>query len=402
MIFMDNNSRRMVGRSGGIVILFALLIGVPCVGTFFGWDFYPAEDENRRLAEFPRFGKLPLEQWPEKIEAYYKDHFGFRNTFIRRQRKMMEELFDRTSDRAMEGLNGWLYLKDNGNISDFLGLRKLSDEKMEELRISFEGRQKWLEERGIHYLLVIPPNKPAVYPEYLPKDIQEDRGVDGIMQWRSYLTEKSSGLNLLDLRDTLVANKSQGTLYFPNDTHWSYLGSYFGYRAVINRLKRWYPEIQPVPLESCEQIAVKHKGDLVAMIGGGRAASVPSVELFPAATLTNPLKAVQQTLPEGSSLSEETDSVLAVHNPNATGRVVIFHDSFGGQGWTRFFPLHFRETVFISVWRPTAEQLRQAVEMFSPDVVINEQIHRNILHKPQPVFDEWQQALIRTQPESTE
>jgi hypothetical protein len=251
-------------------------------------------------------------------------------------------------------------------------------------------------------LLVIPPNKPVVYSEYLPKDIQTDRGTDGIMQWRAYLAQKGSVLNLLDLRDALISNKSVGTLYFPNDTHWSYSGSYFGYSAVINRLKEWFPELTPVPLESCEQIVVEHKGDLVAMMGGHRSVTVESVELFPKASLTNRLEAVRLPLPDENSLSDETDSVLVARNPEGKGCAVIFHDSFGGLGWRRFFPLHFKETVFITVWRPTAEQLRDAVDMFDPDVVINEQIHRNILHKPQPVFDEWRQALIRTQPELTE
>jgi alginate O-acetyltransferase complex protein AlgJ len=376
-------------------VLLALLTGLPLLGTFFEWDFYPAEDENRRMAEFPKFGTLPLKDWPEQTEVWFQDHFGFRNTFIRRQRKMMEGVFGRTSDRALEGLNGWFYLKDNGNISDFLGLRKLSDEKMEELRVSFEGRQRWLEEQGVEYLLVIPPNKPVVYPEHLPADIQADRGADGIMQWKDYLAEKGSALNLLDLRDSLLRSKPEGTLYFPNDTHWSYLGSYFGYRAVIEGLIEWFPDLKPLPLSSCERVPLEHKGDLVAMIGGGRPAVTASINLVPEASLTNRLQVVDVHIPETNSLLEEAGSVLAVRNPDGEGKVVIFHDSFGGPGWQRFFPLHFSETVFIAVWRPTAEQLRDAVETFRPDVVINEQIHRNILHKPQPVFDEWIQALER-------
>ena len=148
----------------------------------------------------------------------------------------MDDVFDRQSDRALEGLSGWLYLKDNGNIADFLGLRILSEKKKEKLRLTFEGRQKWLEEKGIHYLLVVPPNKPVVYPENLPEEIQADRGVDGMMQWRGYLASLSSSLHLLDLRDELIARKAKEPLYFSNDTHWSHMGSYVGYCAVIKRL----------------------------------------------------------------------------------------------------------------------------------------------------------------------
>lgn len=378
-----------------MTVLFVLLIGLPMIGTFFAWDFYPAEDENRRMAEFPRFGNLPLSEWPEKTEAWFKDHFGFRNTFIRRQRKMMEELFGRISDRALEGLNGWLYLKDNGNISDFLGLRKLSDEKMEELRVSFEGRQKWIEAQGIHYLFVVPPNKPVVYPEYLPEDIQAERGIDGIMQWRNYLAEHRSELNLLDLREALIAAKPQGTLYFSNDTHWSHLGSYFGYVAVIDRLKEWLPELEPLPLESCGQVAIEHKGDLVAMIGDGREAHIACKELLSPEASARNVKPMPELEKTACGLSDEITQARIFSNPAGSGRVVIFHDSFGGQGWWDFFPLHFKETVFLLSLRPSIDTYRRVIEQFQPDVIINEQVHRNVLHKPQPVFDEWEKELTR-------
>lgn len=383
-------------RLNGLVAwLFVVLIAAPLLGTFFGWDFYPAEDENRRMAEFPEFESLPLAVWPGKIEAYYKDHFGFRNTFIRRQRKMMEEVFGRTSDRALEGLNGWLYLKDNGNISDFIGLRKLSDEQMEELRVSFEGRQRWLAQQGVRYLFVIPPNKPVVYPEYLPEDIQADRATDGIIQWKNYLTENRSSLNILDLRDELLLHKADGVLYFSNDTHWTYLGSYFGYCGAIRRLTDFFPELEPLPLSACQQVNAQWKGDLVAMIGGGRDPYISCMELFPQEQYTADLQVVSEEETAGYDLPEEVSFVYHVRNPTGTGRVVIFHDSFGGQGWYRFFPLHFKETVFMLSLRPSIDTYRRVIEVFNPDVIINEQIHRNVLHKPQPVFEEWRKALER-------
>ncbi len=394
---MDRKTQRFFGQGGRITILFALLIGAPFLGTFFGWDFYPPEDENRRMAERPNFQSLPLAAWPEKTEAYYKDHFGFRNTLIRRHRTLMDDVFDRQSDRALEGLNGWLFLKDNGNISDFRGLRKLSTEKMEELRISFEGRQRWLEQQGVQYLFVISPNKPVVYPEFLPENIQSDRGMDGIVQWEAYLAEQSSVLNILDLRDTLSANKADGVLYFSNDTHWSYLGSYFGYCGVIRRLAEVFQGLEPLPLEYCSQIESKWTGDLVAMIGGCRESEIPCVEIFPDDAYTNQCQVVSRQEVDSLSLPDEISEACVVRNPAGTGRVVIFHDSFGGQGWYRFFPIHFEETVFIPVWRLTADQLRYVIDVFKPDVIINEQIHRNVLYKRQPVFDEWREALDRAE-----
>lgn len=61
---------------------------------------------------------------------------------------------------------------------------------------------------------------------------------------------------------------------------------------------------------------------------------------------TQQVQRVQALSDSSHNLFQEGGSALVVRNPKGRGRVVIFHDSFGGQNWELFFPVHFAETVF--------------------------------------------------------
>lgn len=387
------NKRTIFRRySGGIVLLFALLIGVPMLGTFFRWDFYPPQTENRPMAEFPGFGKLPASEWPGKTEAWFQDHFGFRNTFIRRYNGIRRDWFALQPDSVVMNEKGWLFTTSDGAMADFMGLRILSDEELYGLQETFEGRQVWLEKKGIDYLLVIAPNKCVIYPEELPPELRAARGTDGVVQLMTFLDSRNSHLNRLDLRHVLLENKDQGVLYFSNDTHWTPMGSYFGYQEVIEAVQKQLPQIpDPVPFESCTLVPGRWTGDLISFVGDGKNRDIDYLDVNPPERLS----AVLDILP-GDQLPdapEEVAELMIVHNPNGKGTAVVFHDSFGKYGWKKFFPLHFRETVFMLAARPPLHLFNDAIEKYRPDIIIEEQVQRMVLHKDQPKSRVWSQAF---------
>jgi hypothetical protein len=166
-----------------ISIWFILLITLPFLGSVFGWDFYPLQNENRKMAAFPDLKATTLDALPNKLEAYYNDHFGFRNTFIRRKQKLERKWFKRNTSRVLKGTSpGWYFYKLGNSISDYLGNEQFSEEELAIWTTTLETRKNYLSERGIPYVLFICPNKTMVYPEYLPDETDVPPSVTPIVR----------------------------------------------------------------------------------------------------------------------------------------------------------------------------------------------------------------------------
>jgi len=390
------NSRQIKPAYWLPILLFVLLITAPFLGTFFKWDFYPPQAENRPMAKKPVFRELPFAQWPEKITAWFEDHFGFRSTFIRRYNGISRDWFARQPSSVIVTAKGWLFTTSEGVMSDFMGLRVLSKDELNRKYESLAGRQCWLQQKGIGYLWVVPPNKSVVYPEELTPELQAARGTDGVAQMMNFFDRTNSILHRLDLRSTLLEHKTDGVLYFSNDTHWDPLGSYFGYRAVIDALRSQMPNIgDPVPLADCRTSPARWTGDLIPFVGDGKNRDIDYMEIDPPQELLSGLETVPaDELPDRPKSIVE---MLIVRNPARTGRVVVFHDSFAKQGWKKFLPLHFNETVFLLAARPDKALWDYAIETFHPDLIIEEQVHRMVLHKQQPEDPAWTAAFKNAQ-----
>ena len=73
------------------------------------------------------------------------------------------------------GRENWLFIGHETERVDelryFLGCNPLGEAALEQWLQVLTERQRWLEQRGIGYLLVIAPNKSTVYPENYARDL---------------------------------------------------------------------------------------------------------------------------------------------------------------------------------------------------------------------------------------
>jgi hypothetical protein len=381
------------GASWPFTILFVFLISAPLIGTFMHWDFYPLQNENRPIAQIPRYTDLPVLQWPEKTTGWFNDHFGFRNTFIRRYNAISRDWFARQPNSVVISDTGWLFTSLDGALADFMGLRILSEDESKRLYESQEGKQNWLREQGIGYLWVIAPNKAVIYPEKLPEALQKARKRDGIEHFMDYLNARNSTLHRLDLRETLLKHKKDGMLYFSNDTHWNPLGSYYGYCALIEAVQRQIPKLgTPLSLADCTMIQQRWTGDLIAFVGDGKNRDIDYLQIETPKIDLEILE--KEQLPDAPT---DPISLLVVHNPGGHGTAVVFHDSFGNTSWRKLLPYHFRKTIFLVAPRAQIELYKYAINRYNPDIIIEEQVHRNVLHKKQPESKEWSDAFIKVE-----
>jgi len=371
-----------------LTLVFCVLVCLPLVGGVMGWDLTHDLGEKRVLARCPALGQDPLGTIPDKFEAFYQDHFGFRNGLIRGHNWIRYKLFKGSSfGKVLFGKNDWLFLTKSGILPDFLGQNPMTTADLEAWRDALEQRQRWLAERGIRYLFVIAPNKATIYPEMLPDHVQKGRGRSRMDQLLGYLRDLSS-VNCLDLRPALLQAKASGLVYHPKDSHWTDRGSFIAYEQICRRLGEWFDDLRPLSSDCFELSTGKEATDLSMMLGLGKELAGDTERWVP----KTPYVAVHMplTLPEpyASSRGLVPEDQVALECEKGKRRLLMFHDSFAVRGGLReHLGECFRRSAFTSA-TPDMESLELSVEQEHPDVVIEEMVERKLKDIPSSRSDD--------------
>jgi hypothetical protein len=93
--------------------------------------------------------------------------------------------------------------------------------------------------------MAVPPIKQEIYPEYLPQNYYRVPGKNVTEQVLD-LVRKDTMITFIDLKSALLKAKKFGRLYYKTDNHWNALGGYYGYRAVLDRMKQDFPLLNPL------------------------------------------------------------------------------------------------------------------------------------------------------------
>lgn len=359
-----------------LIGFFVALLWIPLFDSTFKFDPSPAPNEKRALAEFPNFSFKPT-TWRDYfagLEKYYNDHFGFRKTLLRWEHKWKRSLFRESSvTEAMIGRDGWLYLARGGMVDNMLGNLSYNDAQLAAWRQVFQTRRDWCAARGIAYQLVIAAEKHSVYPEHLPTWIPAERKHDQISQLVAYLKTNSS-VPVLDLRAPLRQAKTNLPTFHVTDTHWNDYGAFIGYTELLNALTPQRPELKPLPLDAFEiRRSQQPGGDLAIMLAQERSlVEADHIALIPRPPLTAIATKADPTLSLTTPKPGAGPAIFVSENPAATGKVVMFHDSFA-VALQPFLAQNFNRVVY--VWQhhwdvPFLEQQK-------PDVVIDEVAERS-------------------------
>ncbi len=357
------HTRHLVLIATFLVILYLPMVGMvihpykPRLNT--GWQ----ESENQ---PFPRLAwrLSSILSFPKGFGQYFQYHFGFRRNLIRWHTKLVGEALGKSSSqRVIEGKDGWLFLGESGTIEDYRGLLPFTDSQLRRWQAALEDRRNWLGGRGIHYLFVVCPDKHTVYPEYMPDRINRVRTRTRLDQLVQHMKEHSD-LEILDLRPALAAVKSNRLCYQPQETHWNGVGAFIGYQQIAQCLHAWYPDLRPIDLNDCEVFRQENaQTDLLRLQGKDDCTtftdSVRLVNGFVAQLRKDPND-------RGGKVRELTRSTRP---DGQVGKLLMFHDSFAPP-LMPFLAEHFREGLYI--WSKDDSLLPQEAMDFKPDVVIEE------------------------------
>jgi hypothetical protein len=367
-------------------LCFAGFLLAPLVAYLAGWKSANTLHENRNLAPAPNFSTDSITSLPGKLEAYYDDRFGFRSDLVRFQNTLLHKYLKASSDDVVIGKKRWVFYARDNIFSDFLGKAPFSGDDLKRWKDHIENRQNMLAQRNSRYLFVIAPDKNTVYPEMLPDFLIRHRGRSRLQQLRQYLQATSSPVDILDLHQALIAAKPQGTLYFPQDTHWNGRGFFVAYQAMCARLNQWFPEIVPQLLGRDYAIHVEAWSGGEWSLFGLTEENETYASEFLVPLNTQKARKAPLRLPVGviPAIQEPWNAPLYWEG-NGKHSLLVLHDSYMRTGMLDGdqVPLaeNFARTLLVGRHFSDIE-LSRIVDVFHPDVVIEEWAERLLAGVP--------------------
>jgi hypothetical protein len=359
-------------RDRAIVILF-----VAALVTFATLDLRAlrgTQVENRALAPWP--GWTYSRDWFTRFDAAFADRFAGRRPLIALQHAIVVLGFDASPvPNVVLGRDDWLYFAgEDGHALDrhYRGVLPFTDAEVSALATELEHRRRYLDARGIAYVVTVAPDKATIYPEHLPRWVRPMPTPTPLDRVTAALRANPS-LRYVDLRPVLLRAKSREPVYYRTDSHWNYAGAIAAYDALMAEVQRALgrerlPAIAPAVRPPYTPGVDTYRGDLGRMLGVPR--RYDEADLVPfGKVLGDPSQRCARRIDAGA---DEGFEIYACASAPPL-RAVVIRDSMA----IPLIPLlseNFRRVVYVS-----GRRLDPAlIEREHPDVVIEEFVERNL------------------------
>ena len=271
------------------LILFALLmvfLFVPLIQQWTG--LFPVKVLKGAVEPTPKpeltFDNYKSNTYQTQIEKYTSEHFGLREPVIRLYNQYVWTAFNKTYCHfIVPGKKGYLYYA--LAVNEHFGLElpkhyKSNKEAMKDADAELRQMNKLrhvLKDYGIEFVAFIAPDKPEVYPEYLPRRDANDTTI----HLTDYFSRRMNeiGFPYINMTDWFVSMRDTASfpLFPKTDSHWRYSAIY-GYDSLfrfINTLdgEVKFPNIHigpPVAYESDKLEGDEETLNLIFPIRGGK------------------------------------------------------------------------------------------------------------------------------------
>jgi hypothetical protein len=367
--------RRTLFSNYLITILFILVIS--SAGIQQGFKLLPEmpNQENRALDTMPDFNPSYLDAFPRSFEAFYNDHFAFRNHFLKMYADMNFNIYKKCPypDQVIIGYNQHLFMIPK-ELDTYQRTTLFTKDELDRIRSEFSYRKNYFQEKGIDYFVAVCPIKYSIYPEYLPWYMQIQ---DTVCRTDQFLDVISGlGIEVIDLRKVLLAAKdsissTSRELFMATDNHWNEIGAFVAYQNIASRIARKQP--RALVLQASDYtISPKHRN-------GGNLANILNMreemkDVQYTFTLWNPVKTNEITpcpykAPDDFYVNEFFKGYSMQDGNQNLPRIMMVHDSFG-----KFIHPYFRDSFSRSVfiWDKWQYKLNEPIiDAEKPDVYIS-------------------------------
>ena len=314
-----------------------------------------------------------------KIDPLLKINSRFKITFLKTS----------PSRKVILGKNGWLFFipentarsdknpfRNNENvIDDFRGTAPFSDEQLNKIHSYISGKASMLGRKNIKFIVIIPPNKETVYPEFLPdtiKKVYPETRLDQFLKKCSDIPD----VTFIDLRKPLLEAKKERQIYIKSDTHWNFYGAFIAYSELMKTIKEHKPLINHFSADdllfSYTFFSLDHAGDISRLTGIPGLFESKEIYAVPRNTVIPPCE--HSGLTVKNIYHNKYFPVISTHSKNFPEcRVLFFHDSFFNR-MNNFTAPNLSHSY--AVWDYRISE--PIIDQFRPDMVVLEILERYI------------------------
>ena len=217
-----------------LTVLFCLFIGGMFLGSLILPDKTFSQMENRNLEQAPKlsWSSVTSGEFMTKAEDYVNDQILGRDFWV-----ALKAWSERLSGKQEN--NGVYFAKENTLIS------RVETPAQSDLEKNAGYVNALVDNVDVPVYFGIIPSAASIWADRLPEGAptaDEKAIIDGLYQ--------AVQTHTIDLYSVLAAHQSE-ELYYRTDHHWTSLGAYYGYTALMDAMG-----LDPVPLEAHEKVTV--------------------------------------------------------------------------------------------------------------------------------------------------
>ena len=305
-------------------------------------------------------------------------NFRWRKNLIEMYTSFRFKIGDRLYSESVVGKDGWIFYTGDRSMGEYQKTDPFRKKKLSDLQKNLDRLNKDLRKKGITLIVVIPPDKSTIYPQYMPGEISvlgEKSRLDQFVEFMNL----NGGVSVIDLRQTLLNASQSQDVYFKTDTHWNDMGAYYGYMEIMESLSSDYPNLKPHPLSDFEYRYVGDSTRDIPLLMGFQNFKEENRRLFPK---------FKVDLEETSSvLYYGADSTRIVTNSDIRlPKLLVFHDSFY-RSLSRFIEPHFGRVMAVPWTDKVGVWSLDWIQRENPDIVIIEVVERYLDNSLPELFD---------------
>jgi hypothetical protein len=351
--------------------VFLIVLFLPSLDSFIG--FLPTNENNEKRVLLNEESSKNLYSKVHNYISDYDRNFSGRTALIKLfiNLKMLLPEKNPLPQKVVLGKNEYYFLSDFNCMDDYRNIKKWSDFKMFYFVNKLLANKKYLDSKGIIYMIVVVPDKQKIYPEYLPDRITRVSETSQLNELEFFIDKYKVPIDIVNLFDTLNSNKQLG-LYLKGDSHWNYLGSYLGYRYVLNKIKN--KSFALLDKNESFYLSDYKETDLDLLKMLGEDASV--FEISPRFIVKDNLHVSDAKLNfvVNEEKKKNRDSyIISKTCESGEKKMLMFRDSYSSF-WVDYFSVNFKESIFVWQYNFDAELVNQ----INPDIVIQQVAERHL------------------------
>ncbi len=360
VIFAVRNSLDKIPLYRAFLIIISLaMLTIPALGPREQDSF-----EKRKLAEFPKFRISNIWKFLFEYDNYFSDRFTFRNDAVEFYGRTKLKLFNTSPlpDIVAIGKDDWLFQSSDtyvGNTS-----APWTEQQLDTIITNLKMITRYFDLRGIKYYFAMIPVKERIYPEKMPPNLRfkmQYSRAEALMQ----ALRNHPDVRSVESRDSLIAGKKTRRIYYKTDTHWNEFGAFIGYRCIMNRVTKDFPELLPLSINDFKlDSGLAYSGDLQVLMGMPHEWEEIKYDLKNISGLK--LKVADSSMYHTKAVQYNVVELIQKHNGK---KLFLIRDSFS-QNMRKYIQRNFDRSVL--AWTPLVPVTNIVKE--SPDVVVHEML----------------------------